>query len=159
VALRRSVTLEIAGHEISLDVTNRVVYVLDEVYGENLEYVIGVELALPMRWKRSKIAECIADIIAVAPAASKLQLKRREVLDWVIGASPEELKKYVGVLQALALSCLRAEDGSGNPRISDEEFQTIVSGGDLKPRGGNGLDTTEKKDPAPGSSMPATTSP
>lgn len=159
--LRKQITLEVLGEEIRLDVTHRVIAVLEEVYDQSLDYVIQWELAVPMRVKRSKVAEAIATWISVAGKFPD-GMKRREVLDYVMGSDSEELNRFIGALQAAALYCTR--DTEGNPRVDDEDFATLLLGKPVdlskkKRANGEAEGDGEKKAPAAPTSGQSTSSP
>lgn len=125
--LRKSVSFELLGEEVRVDLNFRVIQVLERVYDANLDHVIAFELAIPARVKRSKVAEAIADWLETQ--GIDRDWKRREVLEHVMGAPVEQLNKYIGCLQAAALFCLRGPDGL--PQIDDEGIALLMEGKDL----------------------------
>lgn len=155
--LKMRVLLEVLGHEIDLEVTTGAIAILEDVYDAALDVVIQWELGNPLRVKRSKVAECIARWIALQNKMPE-GVRRREVLDYVMGASETELNVFSGAIQAAALYCTR--DAEGAPRITPEQFAELVAGRpiDLGKKKGEG--DGEKKDQAPEpSSEQSTTSP
>lgn len=156
--LKMRVLLEVLGHEIDLEVTTGTIAILEDVYDSALDVVIQWELGNPLRVKRSKVAECIARWIALQNKMPE-GVRRREVLDYVMGAAEDELNKFSGAIQAAALYCTR--DAEGNTRITPEQFAELVAGRPITL--GKKKDDGEKKEQAPPPPAPSsdqsTTSP
>lgn len=131
------------GDSLTMEVTFRIIEIVERVYNQNADLVVSIDLATPSRMLRSKIADVIAEWVGTRHT----NFKRSEIREFVITRPPDELNVYAGCIQAAVMYSLKY--------INDDEFAKLTRGEDLdiKPSGG----ATPGKDDAPAASPPSAT--
>lgn len=108
------------GDSITMDVNFRIIEIVERVYQRNADLVVSVDLASPQLMLRSKIAEVIADWVALRQTT----YKRSEIKEHVMTRQPNELNVYAGCIQAAVMYSLKY--------IDDDQFAMLTRGEDLE---------------------------
>lgn len=96
----------------------RIIEIIERVFDANAEMIVSITLANPVKVRRTQIADVIAEWLSLDG-----QYKRREVREYVITAPAENIRQYVGCIQAAVLWSLAY--------IDDDQFTTLTKGEDL----------------------------
>jgi hypothetical protein len=145
--LKKTLVLVIAGEEIPLEVTMRVIEALERTFDANALTVAAVDLANTLRVKRSQVADAILEWLRVEKA--KPTQTRAEMREAILGAPPEEFAALVGCLQAAALFTIRDPTKPNGRMIDDEQFAELANGKDLPEKKASPTSSTTSSTPAP----------
>jgi len=121
--LRKQITIPLAGQEIHINVDMRVIEIVESIYDTNVDVVATEILTNPSRIKLTQIATIVCAMLT-AGHYEQLGLKHREVRDEILGASPDDIGKIVGAIQAACLYCRKY--------ITEAEFDRLNQGLDLE---------------------------
>lgn len=122
-SLKKTITLPLAGDDVHVDVTTRVIEIVERVYDTNVDVVSTVLLVDPARVKLTQLAEVVG--LWLTPGQlEQVGLKRREVPDAIYQASPEDVGRIVGCIQAACLFTRK--------HISEDEMRKLALGQDLE---------------------------
>lgn len=135
------------GDVLTMEVTFRIIEIVERVYQRNADMVVSIDLANPQLMLRSKIADVIAEWISMRHT----EWKRSEIREWVITRPPLELNVYAGCIQAAVMYSLKY--------IDDAQFAKLIRGEDLdEPEDKKAEDKKSKgKGKAPAASRPTAT--
>lgn len=124
--LRKSVTFEVLGEEISIPVNYRCIEVIERVFQCSAEVVVSMRLVDPMTLKRYEIANTVVEWMTEFNLLSQHGWSREKVReDVMVGPSEGKLNVIVGCIQAAVLFTLK--------HVTEEEFEKLCRGEDLDP--------------------------
>lgn len=118
--LRQSIELPIGEGSIALEVTFRILEIVERHYDLRAEFVGKFILENDARIKRSDVAKIIMAWLDVIGEKSD----REEVFEAVLTASDEKLRKYVGAIQGAIFYSLR--------EITADELKALARGEDIR---------------------------
>jgi len=107
------------GETLTMEVTFRIIEIVERVYQKNADMVVSVDLASPIHMLRSKIADVISEWVATR----QTNFKRSEIREFVITRQPMDLNVYAGCIQAAVMYSLKY--------IDDDQFAKLTRGEDL----------------------------
>lgn len=120
--LKKRITIAIAGEEIDVDVNMRIIEIAERIYDFNADVIASVLLVDLARVKLTQLADLICEWIP-PQKYQQHDLRRKDLRNGVYTATPDELRKLTGCVQAALLFCRR--------HIDEEEMQTLARGEDL----------------------------
>lgn len=132
--MRKNIELEVAGQTFKIAVNMRVIEVIERVYDQNVDMVVGAILADPSRIKLTQLAEVVINLIADQGAGS---LTRSEVKEYVYTLDSDGLSQLIGSVQAAALFFRN--------HITEDQFDQLAAGHDLEDEPVDEAEGAEKK--------------
>ena len=121
-SLRKTIALPLAGDEVHVDVTTRIIEIVERVYDTNVDVVSTILLVDPSRVKLTQLAEVVS--LWLTPGQlEQVGLKRREIPEAIYESSPEDIGRVVGCIQAACLFTRR--------HINEDEMRKLAMGEDL----------------------------
>lgn len=142
-AIHLPIYLDGKTEEVLINIDWDILDKIEQVYNSSADYVVSQVLANIYHVQRRHVAQLLC-----LWCQGKTNLKQVEIAEAVKTASQSQFYRYIGMIQAAALWCIRGEDGK--PMITDAQFDALVEGRDLdedeKP--------AEKKEPKAGDTKP-----
>jgi hypothetical protein len=118
--LRKTICLPLAQAEVEILVNFRIIEIAENVYNDGIDMIISRHLVSPAHIKRSLVAAVISQWVVEIPAG----MKRSDVYETVLTASPAVFMQYVGAIQGAAAFALGY--------IDEEALSKLVRGEDLE---------------------------
>lgn len=126
--LRQTLELTIGEETVSLDVTWRIIEVIESVFERHpelpaarAEYICKLLLEDEMRVRRTDIARVIADWVRVSGV--DVRMTWSQIREYVVIASVAEMRQYVGAIQGAMFYALK--------EITADELKQLAEGRDL----------------------------
>ena len=117
--LRQSVSIPIGKSSISVEVTFRILEIVERVYDIRADYV-KIALQLDRHIKRTDIANVILGWLDAVGE----KVDREEVFEAVMTCNEPTLRKYVGAIQGAIMYSLKD--------CTEEELQQLAEGKDIR---------------------------
>lgn len=123
--LRKQIELTIADRSVMLNVDMRVIEIVESVYDTNVDVVATQILTIPALNQLTKLSAVIQQWL-LPGHYQQLGLSRSDVKQAIFGASPDDISRITGCVQA---ACLYARN-----YITDEQMERLARGEDLEPQ-------------------------
>lgn len=121
-------TTDSKDEEVIINVSWDILEKVERVYGTSAEYVAAQILVNLAHVQRHKIAQ----VLQLWCQGKNDNLKQIDIAEAVQTASQKQFYIYVGMVQAAVLWSIRGPEG--DPLITDQEFDLLVSGEDIPPK-------------------------
>lgn len=122
--LRKQIEVFVGDRSVMLNVDMRVIEIVESVYDTNVDVVATQILTIPAYNQLTKLASVVQQWL-LPGHFQQLGLSRQDVKSVIYGASPNEIAKLTGCIQA---ACLYARN-----YITDEQMERLARGEDLEP--------------------------
>lgn len=132
--LKQVLELEVGENRLAVDVTFRVLEVVERVYNMRAELVARDIYQYDRAIKRTQLASCIVEWFRV----EGVDHNRMDVYESVMTATTEELRRYVGAVQGAIAYSLK--------EITAEELKQLAGGKDLSDDDDDGTVEVETDD-------------
>jgi hypothetical protein len=120
--LKKSVIIPLPdGGEHALNITFRVIEIVERVYEKNADLVCSIDMANPARLIRTKIAAVIAEWLATE---EKVGFTRQAIREHVMCSPPKLLNVYTGCIQGSVLYLLQY--------ITEKQLEKLSKGESLE---------------------------
>lgn len=128
--LRQSVSIPIGKSSISVEVTFRILEIVERVYDIRADYV-KLALQLDKYIKRTDVSNVLLGWLEVVGE----KIDREEVFETVMTCEEATLRKYVGAIQGAIMYSLK--------ECTEEELQQLADGKDIRTEADDGKKKNE----------------
>lgn len=119
--IRKTIDVPLFGDSVPVDVTFKIIEIVERVYGQTADLVASTLLTDPRQTLRHKVADVI--VAWVGNRESLGEYSRTELRGEIMTAPVDVFRVYVGAIQAAVLYSLRY--------VTEQQFDQLSRGEDL----------------------------